>query len=369
MADESAPSTTTDASGLTPNSYEGWNGVKDGLVKLVGDNAPSAFTDATKNFDSVLNGSYIGRDNSFGQPTYDFNRRRFPLDLGSDASYNGHYMIININVQESSKLKNFDDIRSTVLNNQLSKTDVLRFSLDAAQTRNSAYLDTAKWSRPRFTTRIAESIAIFMPSAQIDFTDSHRYEELALTSFVGPVARFISTGVAATLGGLVGGPVGAAGAAALAGSIYNSAAQNISNVARLGGTPINPKVEVLFGNTAQRQFRFDFLMSPSNQAESEAIKMIIKTLRFHAAPELRPGAVDSFFWIPPAEFDITFFHNDRENKNIPQINTCVLEQIDVSYAPSGIYSTFHNGHPVQIRMQLTFRETEVTHKLRVGQGF
>ena len=62
-------------------------------------------------------------------------------------------------------------------------------------------------------------------------------------------------------------------------------------------------------------------MAPRNEQESLSMRNIIKTLRFHGAPELNFAGT---FWIPPAEFDISFFHNGRENRNIPRINTCVL---------------------------------------------
>jgi hypothetical protein len=100
---------------------------------------------------------------------------------------------------------------------------------------------------------------------------------------------------------------------------------------------------------------------------------IIKTLRFHGAPELSDVAVpfigQGLFWIPPAEFDITFFHKGKENMNILRINTCVLERIEVDYAPTGVYSTFKNGHPVATRLSMGFRELEPVHKKRVLQGF
>ena len=55
--------------------------------------------------------------------------------------------------------------------------------------------------------------------------------------------------------------------------------------------------------------------------------------------------------------------------NIIRINTCVLERCEVDYAPSGVYSTFTNGHPVAVRLSLGFREIEPVHKKRILQGF
>jgi hypothetical protein len=151
-------------------------------------------------------------------------------------------------------------------------------------------------------------------------------------------------------------------------TVTTAAGQAAGVAAQLAQRPINPMVEILFATTAPRQFTFEVLMAPRNEKESETIKSIIKAFRFHGAPEI--GGLGGLLWIPPADFDITFFNKGVENVNILRINTCVLERIEVDYAPtSGIYSTFRNGHPVAVRMSLGFRELEPLHKERINQGF
>jgi hypothetical protein len=210
-----------------------------------------------------------------------------------------------------------------------------------------------------------------MPNSELAFTDRAQYDDISLTGIIsgaaGGIAKFVGSGLA----GMIGSAFGVGNqAASAAGNLIDGAGQLVGNVSKIAGTPINPKVEVLFANTETRKFAFDFLFAPANEKESEIVQQIIRTLRFHAAPELRASSgLASFFFIPPSEFDITFFHRGVENRAIPRINTCVLEQVDVSYSPGGTYSTFYNGHPVVIRMMLHFREVEVPHKLRVLQGF
>lgn len=333
----------------------------------------TTISDVGKNVAETIGG--VPNDRTFGQSSYDFTSRVFPSDLGSTDYFNGHYVVFNINEQTSSKMGKISTttsglgsneyILSTQLGDELSKTDMLRFNMDRyIKNSEGRALNAINSSvRPRFTRRIKESIALYMPNSELTFTDAHDFENISLTKFGGSVlsggGRMLA-GVAGIFGGaIINNLVDAAGG--LAGTI--------GNVAQVSGAPVNPKVEVLFANTFQREFSFDFLMAPSNEKESEAIKQIIKTFRFHAAPELRPGFVDSFFWVPPAEFDITFYHFGKENTHIPRINTCVLKQIDVSYAPTGVYSTFSNGYPVQVRLMLRFTETEVVHKTRVIEGF
>jgi hypothetical protein len=98
---------------------------------------------------------------------------------------------------------------------------------------------------------------------------------------------------------------------------------------------------------------------------------IINKLKFHQAPEIA-SRTGGRFLIPPSEFDIEFFYNGFENPNIPKVSTCVLESIDVDYAPNG-FSAYEvpgelgpveggTGMPTGIRMSLQFKETQIITK-------
>jgi len=309
-------------------------------------------------------------DNTLEQSEYDFNYRVFPNDLAND--YVGHYMVININVPVFALTSGArTSYAGTQFNQTLfstskewSKVDALRFGnpenvggITPLLGMNA--LTSEIFSVPRFTRRIKESIAMFMPNPVV-YNTTNEYQEISLTALAGGLltagATFAAT---ARFGENVGAGVE---------SLLNSAGQGIGKLSTLAGYPINPRVEVLFSKTNLRQFVFEFLMAPRNQQESDNMKSIIRTLRFHAAPEL-DSVTEGFTWIPPAEFDITFYNKGEENTNIPRINTCVLDRVEVDYAPTGVYSTFSNGHPVAARLSLGMREIEVVHKRRVLQGF
>lgn len=321
------------------------------------------------------------------QSAYDFNYRVFPEDLSAD--YQGHYIIININVPVRTLFgvtprglyinRNLpgpvalgQNFGSTLLSNELSKVDTLRFA-GAESFEGAGGEETI--SLKRGTRRIAESIALFMPSP-ITFSSENKYEEISLTAIGGQIGRL---GVVAAAAGLTRVLTGRNETALnVARGVRRfldpagQAAEFARQAATLGGSPINPKVEVLFATTPQRQFVMEWLLAPKNEKESETIKRIVQTLRFHSAPELDvigPAGIGAPSFIPPAEFDITFYNKGKENTNMPRINTCVLERIEVQYDPSGIYSTFRNGHPVAVRLSMSFRETEIIHKKRIIQGF
>ena len=314
----------------------------------------------------------LPEDTTLTQSKYNFDSRTFPSDIGT--GYQGHFIVLNINVQTRTlmnRLNGNPDLSFEVLPEQLSTTDALRYSIDktwtsttdTGQTQNLGVSNeyAGLSSRARFTRRIAESIALYMPNSELTFSDAHDFENISLTKFAGSTISGV--------GEFVGAIIGRSGI----GSLINAVGDVAGRVAQYNGAPINPKVEVLFANTFQREFAFEFLFSPSNEKEAKDLENIIRTIRFHAAPEYVPSTAQ-FFWLAPSEFDISFYYINRdgdieENRKIPRINTCVLKQIDVSYAPSGAYSTFHDGNPVQIRMVLRFIETEVNSKLRIAQGF
>jgi len=334
--------------------------------------------------------SYLGFAN---EKKYDFNYRVFPSDLGSDI--NSHYMIININVQVNDKfeartkipLPNEFGPANYNLTDEASRVDQLRgitgaglFSVgnntlqgniptsfsEVVDAGVSLFSDTTI-NLPRRTRKIKEAIALYMPLPTV-YTHTNTYQDVSLTAFGFEALK---------LGGSFFGKSIASGLtqtlqAAVNNNIANRVLDAAGNLLRKGsaaaGVPINPKIEVLFSHTAQRAFRMEILMAPRNEQESITVKNIIDTMRFHAAPELDSlGPIPIF--VPPAEFDIKFYHKGKENTKIPRINTCALEQIEVDYAPTGVYSTFANGHPVAIRLSLAFRELEILHKQRVTQGF
>jgi hypothetical protein len=316
--------------------------------------------------------TYNVTDSTPVQSRYNFSYSVFPEDLGSE--YYGHYMVININVptNSSGQGRGASDLQmSPILSNDFSTVDILRFGpggvginpwipgVTAGNAQGEAL------SIGRGTRRIEAAIAIYIPDPMA-FQHTNIYEDVKLTNIAGGA---IGGAAGAAIGGLIGGPLGAAAGASLGGNLGgNVTGGPVGTIAQLGGKPINPRVEVLFATTSLREFQFDFLMAPASENESVAMKNIIDILRYYSHPELDPATAGLTF-IPPADFDIQFYNKGKENTAIPRINTCVLTNMDVIYAPQGPWSTFHNGYPVMCQMVLKFRETEMLHKRRIKEGY
>jgi hypothetical protein len=147
--------------------------------------------------------------------------------------------------------------------------------------------------------------------------------------------------------------------------------------AAVTGTVLNPMLEMLFTSPAFREFRFDFMLYARNEEEGQEIHRILDRLKYHQAPEFNT-ATNGFLMVPPSEFDIKFYYNGKENPNIPKISTCVLNSIDIDYAPNGfsayevpkvnVPSVGGTGMPVAIRLSLNFKETEYLTKANYGKS-
>lgn len=236
----------------------------------------------------------------------------------------------------------------------------------------------------RKTKRLKSTISMYMPDT-INQQIIHEYGEISMTEALGMVGAIGqgAAGAASSIEGYMKSTFGSGAKADLKGAGAGSMMELAGTLAEKSGAfgggikeallfsaglAMNPQVEILYQKTGHREFMFDFKMSARSEAEAAAIRKIIKEFKFHSAPELLKGSSGRFF-IPPAEFDIKFFYNGKENLNIHKISSCVLVGIDVNYAAAGQWTTFSDGMPVDISMQLRFKELELMHKGRIEEGY
>jgi len=232
----------------------------------------------------------------------------------------------------------------------------------------------------RKTRRAAGSIALYMPDT-VQQTVVNDYDQVSLTQALGASGLILQAGGGLTQGVMdaamsgdisFGQTTGSAAASELAGALAEKTGafgQGITDVLLFSaGYAQNPQVELLFKTIQNREFLFDFRFVPRNPKEAETIIKIIQTFRFFAAPEI-PTNGNGRYFIPPSEFDIEFMVGEKLNTNLPKLATCVLQGIDVNYGSAGQWAAFEDGMPIEIAMQLRFKEVEIMHKELVRQGF
>lgn len=336
-----------------------------------------------------------GPDETPGATKEDNAIYRYPINVGSDNV--GHYILIHINKQKKTQYPSpFESTALPQIMQNQADTGMTRTNMSFDQSRvgpnqgqgagrqfasgftGSVGNSPAQFQRP--IVRTGESIALYMPDT-LQFAWNQKYDVLATT---GLPAALLSAGksladaqkmpgdrqqnIISNLGVFAGaGLLKAMEKGGFGEGFTRAAGQSILGVVQ------NPMLEVIYSSPDLRSFRFDFMFYPRDNSEAAMIQLISQKLRFEQAPEVLKSSA-GFFLVPPSEFDIKFMYNGQINPNIPPVSTCVLETVDIDYAPNG-WAAYElsgensripilggTGMPVAMRMSLQFREVEIITK-------
>ena len=107
-----------------------------------------------------------------------------------------------------------------------------------------------------------------------------------------------------------------------------------------------------------------FTDHPGDFLEIEKPEKIIRSFKFHAAPEPL-GSEAGRYWKYPQVFQIEYWNSDRTNK----IGDCALTDVDVTYSGTGDNHTFYDGQPILVELKLSFQELDIITKEHIEQGF
>ena len=148
--------------------------------------------------------------------------------------------------------------------------------------------------------------------------------------------------------------------AAISGEIVGAAGGNVSGsqlVSRATGQVFNPNLELLFEGVNLRTFPFSFELFPRNRKEGQEVMKIIRTLKtsMTARKKANKGQKGLFIGAPDV-FQLTYM---KGNSPHPFLNTFLpmaLTSFNIVYTGSNTYSTFYDGTPTHMRMELTFKE-------------
>ena len=142
-----------------------------------------------------------------------------------------------------------------------------------------------------------------------------------------------------------------------------------SGVLQTQGYASNPQLQMIYHGAPFRSFTLNFVFTPKSMAEARDVEKIIYEFKYYAAPELKTaGQSNSMFLIPPALFEIKFYYDGSENTKLPKYADCVLEDIQIDYAPNG-FAAHIDGAPVQTHLSLSFHEVEIVDKARLSKGY
>lgn len=261
---------------------------------------------------------------------------------------------------------------------------------------NEAKLDIKNFSMKRNEAPIRAVIGLFMPEA-LQSNYNQNYESLSMTQSLGTFGfisqaynsksvkdtpnPFLMEGVSKFLSQTTG---------------MNETAQKIMTYASTGMT-INPQLEMIYTSPNFREFQLDYKFYPKSVDEAKILfgnldqpvssgdhaaasnisrLGILGALKYFSAPRIPTAdandgggaAYGGRYFIPPAQFQLEFYNNKTLNKSLFKTKNCVLSGISVDYTPNG-FSTHEDGVPVEVRVQLTFKETVMLNRSDIDNGF
>lgn len=224
------------------------------------------------------------------------------------------------------------------------------------------YSDTFSVKEPE---RVTDAIMLpieSMPSVKY----SVKYKDFDFGMLAGILGG--SSAIESTMGGRMQ-EAALAGIASI-GSVASAAGlklgETATNAVKLAGkVATNPFKEVMFEAIDFRTFSFKYTFLPKSQAEVYNVRRIIDLFKFHMHPEL---SGDGLFYVYPSQFEMQYYFRGQENPFLHKISTCVLTDMQVDYG-SQYFSSFDDGAPSEVIMNLTFRELELLTKERIIKGY
>ena len=150
-------------------------------------------------------------------------------------------------------------------------------------------------------------------------------------------------------------------AAALSGTAIGALGGNVNAnqvISRASGQILNPNLELLFQGVGLRVFPFQFQFFPRNNQEGETVISIIRALKQEMAPSRtsKEGNNTGVFIRTPSIFQLTYMKGGAKHPYLNSFLPTVLSDMKINYTASGAHSTFHDGIPSHIRLDLQFKE-------------
>ena len=125
-------------------------------------------------------------------------------------------------------------------------------------------------------------------------------------------------------------------------------------LARSTGQILNPNMELLFNGPSLRTFRFQFKFVPRGPKEAREVESIIRTFKYHMAPKVDGQT----FLKTPDIFELRYRQGGQPHSFLHKFKQCFLSNVNVNYTGEGNYTTYEDGTPVSMIMDLTFQELE-----------
>ena len=262
-------------------------------------------------------------------------------ELRQDLEYSGQ------GVYEAPKLQaKFTDANTRMRNNTVVK---YRIELPMPQEVNDS--NQVTWGDDRLNALELAGLAVaqnLIEKGPIEGVQESQKAIRALVSGVDLGSTFNNDTQNAIRAALSGAAVGALGS--------NVSAQSV--IARSSGQILNSNLELLFQGMNLRSFPYSITFSPRSSKESQVVKAIIRSLKQSMAPKAGEynGGAQGIFLKSPDVFQIEYLRDGHPHPFLNRLKLTALTGMNVNYTNSGTYTSYEDGTPVNLRMDLTFKE-------------
>jgi len=316
----------------------------------------------------------------------------YPSNVGSPRQ--GHYIMFNINeftpgkIKAAKNQKQFDAIFENIVLNQpgISQEDAIKLANTTQINTNNVNKANTKSGggagrsilAEKPTKRMPASISLYMPpSVTVQYTVKYVDQEIGTLAGMGAAAIAAFQNESGDNTAKLKAAAGAMKGGAKEGvtNFINTTLDTLAPGARAlqqidSGKVITPRMEMMFEGVGRRDFSFTFAFIPKSAEEAKSIEKIIKTFKENMMPEY-VGDSRREMKIPNT-FDITYMHQNTENKYMNKISSCFLRNMNVTYGGDRFtaYSPTDGSPPPQkSTIQLDFVEIETLSKDMVKEGF
>ena len=210
--------------------------------------------------------------------------------------------------------------------------------------------NTVTWGDDRMNALELAGIAIaseFMKEGAVDGIQKAQQAIKALTSGV-KIDGLTEQTQNAIRAAISGAAVGALGS--------NVSAESV--IARSTGQIMNNNLELLFKGMNLRSFPYSITFSPRSFDESNVVKAIIRSLKQSMSPKAESfsDSAQGIFLSSPDVFQLEYRRDGKAHPFLNNFKLCALTGMNINYTNAGTYTSYNDGTPVNIRMDLTFKE-------------
>lgn len=123
------------------------------------------------------------------------------------------------------------------------------------------------------------------------------------------------------------------------------------------GATLNPRASLLFEKVELKEYSFQWTLAPTEQAESDLIRNIVRRLKQNALPTYNAETIATrVLFNYPSTVDIYLLGVDPSH--FVRFKTAMIESVLTNYTPNGL-SLLKGGKPAAVELSINLKEMDI----------